>query len=158
MSSAEFSCKLFKPIFAYWQTVWTLIRLLLKEQSDLGPRCLQKWLLKSQADDKADDNSCDWRFKGKGLVEPVSYPAHFSWAGLVLYCLFNITRKDVFRLAFYLKWKYFVLNDHILSETICLFCFCVLFSNMYPKIKFLWPKIVLTNAISTVKWIFGFFV
>ena len=25
---------------------------------------LQKWLLKSQADDKADDNSCDWRFKG----------------------------------------------------------------------------------------------
>ena len=34
------------------------------EQSDLGPYCLQKWLLKSQADDKADDNSCDWRFKG----------------------------------------------------------------------------------------------
>ena len=31
---------------------------------DLGPRCLQKLLLKSQADDKADDNSCDWRFKG----------------------------------------------------------------------------------------------
>ena len=26
--------------------------------------------------------------------------------------------------------------DHILSETICLFCFCVLFSNMYRKIKF----------------------
>ena len=35
-----------------------------QEQSDLGPCCLQKWLLKSQADDKADDNSCDWRFKG----------------------------------------------------------------------------------------------
>ena len=34
------------------------------EQSDLGPRCLQKWLLKSQADDKADDNCCDWQFKG----------------------------------------------------------------------------------------------
>ena len=30
----------------------------------LGSHCLQKWLLKSQADDKADDNSCDWRFKG----------------------------------------------------------------------------------------------
>ena len=43
--------------------VWTLIRLLLKEQSDLGPHCLQIWLLKSQADHKADDNSCDWRFK-----------------------------------------------------------------------------------------------
>ena len=41
-----------------------LIRLLLKEQSDLGPHYLQKWLLKSQADDKADDNCCDWQFKG----------------------------------------------------------------------------------------------
>ena len=28
MLSAEYSCKLFKPIFAYRQTVWTLIRLL----------------------------------------------------------------------------------------------------------------------------------
>ena len=64
MSSAEYSCKLLKPIFAYRQTVWTQIRLLLEEQSDLGPHYLQKWLLKSQADDKADDNCCDWRFKG----------------------------------------------------------------------------------------------
>ena len=62
MSSAEYSYKLFKPIFAYGQTVWTLIRLLLEEQSDLGPHCLQKWLSKSQ--DKADDNCCDWQFKG----------------------------------------------------------------------------------------------
>ena len=37
---------------------------LLEEQSDLGPHCLQKRLLKSQADDKADDNCCDWQFKG----------------------------------------------------------------------------------------------
>ena len=29
-----------------------------------GPHCLQKWLLKSQADDKADGNCCDWQFKG----------------------------------------------------------------------------------------------
>ena len=34
------------------------------DQSDLGPHCLQKWLLKLQADDKADDNCCDWQFKG----------------------------------------------------------------------------------------------
>ena len=60
MSSAEYSCKLFEPIFAYRQTVWTQIRL----QSDLGPHCLQKCLLKSQADVKADDSCCDWRFKG----------------------------------------------------------------------------------------------
>ena len=68
MSSVYVVCwiflQTFKPIFAYRQTVWTQIRLLLKEQSDLGPYCLQKWLLKSQADDKADDNSCDWCFKG----------------------------------------------------------------------------------------------
>ena len=68
--SAEYSYKLFKPSFAYRQTVWTLIRLLLEEQSDLGPHYLQKWLLKSQADDKADDIFCDWKFKGlKYLVE-----------------------------------------------------------------------------------------
>ena len=41
MSSAEYSCRLFKPSFAYRQTVWTLIRLLLKEQSDLGPHSLR---------------------------------------------------------------------------------------------------------------------
>ena len=29
-------------LFAYRQTVWTLIRLLLEEQSDLGIHCLQK--------------------------------------------------------------------------------------------------------------------
>ena len=64
MSSAEYSCKLFKPIFAYRQIVWTQIRLLLEEQSDLGPHCLQKELLKLQADNKADDYCCDWQFKG----------------------------------------------------------------------------------------------
>ena len=35
-----------------------------EEQSDQGPYCLQKWVLKSQADGKADDNCCDWQFKG----------------------------------------------------------------------------------------------
>ena len=52
------------------------------------------------------------------------------------YCPFDISWKDVFRLAFYFKWKAFVLTDHILSETICLFNFCVLFPNIYTKIKF----------------------
>ena len=54
----------------------------------------------------------------------------------ISFCPLDITLKHVFCLAFYFKWKYFVLIDHILSETICLFCFCVLFSNVYPKIKF----------------------
>ena len=44
----------FQTYFAYRQTVWT----------HLGPHCLQKWLLKSQADDEADDNCYDWQFKG----------------------------------------------------------------------------------------------
>ena len=35
-----------------------------QEQSDPGAHCLQKWLLKSQADEKADDYCCDWQFKG----------------------------------------------------------------------------------------------
>ena len=54
-----------------------------------------------------------------------------------IYCPFDITRKDVFCLAFYFKWKCFVLIDHILSETSCLFCFCVLFSHIHLKIKFM---------------------
>ena len=37
------------------------MRLLLGEQSDLDPHCLQKCFLKSQA----DDNCCDWQFKGE---------------------------------------------------------------------------------------------
>ena len=64
MLSDEYSCKLFKPTFAYRQTVLSLIRLLLEEQSDLDPYRLQKWLLKSQADDKEDNTCCDWQFKG----------------------------------------------------------------------------------------------
>ena len=53
-----------------------------------------------------------------------------------LYCPFDIIWKDVFQLEFILKWKYFGLTYHILSETIWLFCFCILSSNIYPKIKF----------------------
>ena len=52
-----------------------------------------------------------------------------------IYCPFDII-EEVFCLVFYFKRKYFILLDHILSETICLFCFCVLFSNIYTIIKF----------------------
>ena len=51
------------------------------------------------------------------------------------YCPFDISWKDVFCLAFYFKWKFFVLIHRILSETNCLLCFCDLFSNIYTKIK-----------------------
>ena len=68
MSSVYVVCWIFLQtfqtyFFAYRQTVWTQISLN-QTAPDLGPHCLQKWLLKSQAEDKADDNCCDWRFKG----------------------------------------------------------------------------------------------
>ena len=68
MSSVYVVCwiflQTFQTYFCIQQTVWTQIRLHLEEQSDLGPHCLQKWLLKSQADEKADHSCCDWQFKG----------------------------------------------------------------------------------------------
>ena len=58
MSSVEYSCKLLKATGIPANTV---------DPDQTAPKilhCLQKWLLKSQAEDKADDNCCDWRFKG----------------------------------------------------------------------------------------------
>ena len=67
-ASENIACWIFLQTFQTYFCIQAnsvdLIRLLLKEQSDLGPHCLQKWLLKSQADDKADNNCCDWQFKG----------------------------------------------------------------------------------------------
>ena len=48
----------------------------------------------------------------------------------------HLLERWFFSLAFCFRWKSFVLIHYILSETICLFCFCVLFSNIYTKIKF----------------------
>ena len=42
LSSAEYSCKLFKPIFCIQANSVDPDQTLLKEQSDLGPHCLQK--------------------------------------------------------------------------------------------------------------------
>ena len=68
MSSVYVICWIFLQTFQTYFCIQAnsvdLIRLLLEEQSDLGSHCLQKWLLKSQADDKADNNCCDWQFKG----------------------------------------------------------------------------------------------
>ena len=68
MASVYVICWIFLQTFQTYFCIQaksvTLIRLLLEEQSDLDPHCLQKWLLKSQADDIANDSCCDWRFKG----------------------------------------------------------------------------------------------
>ena len=87
------------------------------------------------------------------VTDQLTQPCSMIWD----YCPFDISWKDVFCLVFYFKWKYFVLIDHILSETVCLLFFCVLFSNIYTKLK-LRPKVGLTYAISIVKWFFGIFV
>ena len=56
MSSAEYSLQTFQTYFCIQANSVD------PDQTaplGLGPHCLQKWLLKSQADDKADDNCCD---------------------------------------------------------------------------------------------------
>ena len=62
------------------------------------------------------------------------------------YCSFDILWKDVFFCfvlflffysAFYFKWQNRFVIDNIVSETICRFCSCALFSNMYCKINFM---------------------
>ena len=45
-----------------------------------GSTRLQKWLLKSQADDKADDNCCDWQCKGEPIY--VELPLQLQHFGL----------------------------------------------------------------------------
>ena len=55
-SSAAYICLLQELISAYRQTVWTLIRLLLQEQSDHGPHCLiQGRLKRNSRRHRADD-------------------------------------------------------------------------------------------------------
>ena len=58
----------FVVCWIFWQTFQTYFCIQANsvdpDQTALGPHWLQKWLLKSQADDKADDNCCDWQFKG----------------------------------------------------------------------------------------------
>ena len=67
MLSAEYFCKLLKAIFCIPANSVDPDQ----EQSDLGPHCLQKWLLKSQAEDKADDNCCDWHFKDSSKTHQI---------------------------------------------------------------------------------------
>ena len=64
MSSVYVVCWIFFQNFQTYFCIQANSVDLLEEQSDLDPHCLQKWLLKSQADDKADDNCCDRHFKG----------------------------------------------------------------------------------------------
>ena len=57
-----------------------------------------------------------------------------------------------------LNKKCFVLIDHILSETVCLFCSLFVLCFKITAVKLiLWPKMGLTYAISIVNLIFGFF-
>ena len=84
---------------------------------------------------------CGYTGSSRGSVQgvhrtPTILTKNFSFGTVFALLSFRHHLKRCFCLAFYFKGKYFVLIGHILSETICLFCFCVLFSKIYPKIKF----------------------
>ena len=64
-----------------------------EEQSDLGPHCCKKWLLKSQADNKADDNCCAWQFKVN------ENPQHmFEWRNKKTYNTFWLNKAPYLEL------------------------------------------------------------
>ena len=71
------------------------------------------------------------------------------------YCPFDISRKDVFCLAFCFKRRHFVLIDHILSET---FTDSVFSSRIFTVKLDLRPKNGLTYANSIINWFFEIFV
>ena len=83
--------------------------------SDQDLHCL---LLIQQGLDRSAGNNMDL-FKFLDKYDKDLTRLHTHWA-------FEITQKDVFFfcLVFYLKCIYFVLIDHILSETICLLFLC----------------------------------
>ena len=95
--------------FAYRQTVWTLIRLLLEDQSDLGPHYLQKILLKSQADGKADDNCYDCGLRVKCVYVALGWAVgrveRFEWTHLshITFLSFSFFLYFIYRFCFSLS-------------------------------------------------------
>ena len=70
-----------------------------------------------------------------------SWYKYYILAGRVqasYFCPFDIARKDFFLLCVLFQMKIFCPEWLYFAEAICLFCFffCILFSNVYPKIKF----------------------
>ena len=61
MSSVYVICWIFLQTF---QTYFCIQANSVDPDQTAPKHCLQNWLLKSQADEKADDNCCDWQFKG----------------------------------------------------------------------------------------------
>ena len=64
MSSAEYSCKLLKAIFCIPANSVDPDQTAPKGAVWSGSTLFAEMTFKSQAEDKADDNCCDWRFKG----------------------------------------------------------------------------------------------
>ena len=78
----------------------------------------------------------------------IDYPIDCaSLAALTDYCHFNITWKDVFCLAFYFKWKYFVLIVYIYLKPF-VFSASVFCSQIFTLKLKLWLNIGLTFTIS----------
>ena len=62
--------------------------------------------------------------------------SYFFSRCLSFYYPFGSSQIEGFCLEVYCKWKYFALTDSPLYGSIYRFIFCVLFSNMFPKIEF----------------------
>ena len=146
MSSAEYSYKLFKTVFAYRPT-WTLIRLVIEEQSDLGPHC-KKWLLKSQADDKADDHCCNWQFKGWykwSILHGTEYV--YSTSQLAFYV--NLHRAVIGPSATLTgRWR----PDIDLHRMLTGLCICVLVITVWSFIIMIWRE---TNSYKSQGFFLG---
>ena len=100
---------------------------------------LQSSVVATPQDPRSRQASIDEQTRDKrGQARWVSGAVHYVGFTLPL-CFWRPLERQfllgMFRLAFCSKLKYFVLIDHILSETICLFF--ALFSNIYHKIKYL---------------------
>ena len=76
---------------------------------------------------------------------------------LNLYVLSTSFGKIFFAWCFILKENSFFLIDHVFSETVCLFYFYALFSNICCKINFYGQKMELMYVTSIVNQIFGIF-
>ena len=129
MSSVYVVCwiflQTFQTYFCIGLTMWTLIRLLLEEQSDLGPHWSQKWLLKSQADEKADDNCCDWQFKASISLENRHFIIQERFKKLIYgiwyyynHKMWHLTACKISVSLSYLKWNDFYRISELMLPTL----------------------------------------
>ena len=80
-----------------------------------------------------------WFFDSKKFyARPPFFFFFFFFRNVIIYLLsFRHHLERFFLLGVLFLMKTFCSDWPILSETICLFCFCIWYSNIYPEIKFM---------------------